>query len=382
MTPPGAPVSGLRLEGLTRRFGAVRAVDRVDLAVPQGTYVCVLGPSGCGKTTLLRLVGGFERPDAGRVLLDGVDLTDRRPDERPVNTVFQSYALFPHLDVLGNVAFGPRRRGVRRPAAERRAREVLEMVELAGLERRKPSQLSGGEAQRVALARALAGEPAVLLLDEPLGALDARLRQTMQVGLLDLQARLGTTFLHVTHDQNEAMALADEIVVMSDGRVEQRGAPRDVYELPVSAFVARFVGDAILLRATVMGRAGPEAGSRVLAHAAGHTLAVPSGRTVAVRDGAPVWVGVRPERVRVVRSTGAGHDHPDQRLDLNVVARGRVTGVVFTGPVTDVRVALPGLDEVTVPMDHGSSTCAYRAGDEVTLTFDVADTFAVPREEE
>ncbi|MEP7160287.1 MAG: ABC transporter ATP-binding protein [Dermatophilaceae bacterium] len=375
-------MSGLRLEGLTKWFGAVRAVDRVDLAMAPGKYVCVLGPSGCGKTTLLRLVGGFERPDAGRVLLDGVDLTDRRPDERPVNTVFQSYALFPHLDVLGNVAFGPRRRGVRRPAAERRAREILELVELAGLARRKPSQLSGGEAQRVALARALAGEPAVLLLDEPLGALDARLRQTMQVGLKGLQARLGTTFLHVTHDQKEAMALADEIVVMCDGRVEQRGAPRDVYELPVSAFVARFVGDAVLLRATVAGRSGPEAGSRVLARAAGHILAVPPGRTPAVRDGAPVWVGVRPERVRVVPLTGADHDRPASHSDRNVVARGRVTGVVFTGPATGVRVAVPGLDEVTVLTDHASATCAYRPGDEVALTFDVADTFAVPRGEE
>ena len=237
----------VRLVGLEKRFEDVTAVDGIDLQVHGGELFSLLGPSGCGKTTTLRLVAGFEQPSAGRILLDGVDMARTPPHKRKVNTVFQSYALFPFMNVHDNVAFGLRFQDVSRAEARRRVAAALELVRLQGFQRRRPAQLSGGQQQRVALARALVLEPSVLLLDEPLGALDAKLRKALQVELKALQETVGITFLYVTHDQEEALTMSDRIAVLNDGRVEQVGAPAEVYERPTSPFVAGFVGTSNLL---------------------------------------------------------------------------------------------------------------------------------------
>ena len=243
------------LVALTKRFDDVVAVDAVDLQVASGEFFSLLGPSGCGKTTTLRMVAGFEEPSSGQILLDGVDVADRPPFKRNVNTVFQSYALFPHLRVFDNVAFGLRRSGVDKPEVRRRVADALAQVELTGLERRKPSQLSGGQQQRVALARALVLRPAVVLLDEPLGALDAQIRRTLQVELKALQEDVGLTFIYVTHDQEEALTMSDRLAVMNAGRIEQLGPPKDVYEQPDTTFVASFLGISNLVGGVA--RAGP-----------------------------------------------------------------------------------------------------------------------------
>jgi ABC-type Fe3+/spermidine/putrescine transport system ATPase subunit len=232
----------IRVERLTKRFGGVLAVDGVDLEIGQGEIFCLLGPSGCGKTTLLRCIGGFEVPDEGRILLDGQDITGLAPWLRPVNTVFQSYALFPHLSVAANVAFGLETLPMSKTERAARVAEMLALVRLDGLAARKPSQLSGGQRQRVAIARALARHPKVLLLDEPLSALDAKLREETRLELVELQARLGISFVFVTHDQDEAMSISDRIGVMQSGRIVQIGAPAEIYDRPATRFVAEFVG--------------------------------------------------------------------------------------------------------------------------------------------
>lgn len=234
----------IEVAGVSRLFGAVRALDNVSLSIAPGEFFALLGPSGSGKTTCLRLIAGFDRPTQGRVLLDGEDVTGTPPFERSVNTVFQDYALFPHMSVAENVAYGPRVRGVAAAKRHRLALEVLELVRLGALSNRSPSQLSGGQKQRVALARALVNRPKVLLLDEPLGALDLRLREEMQSELKAIQQQVGITFVYVTHDQGEALSMADRVAVFRDGRVEQLDSPRDLYVRPRTAFVARFVGSA------------------------------------------------------------------------------------------------------------------------------------------
>src|SRR5215471_4263143 len=243
----------VRLERLTKRFDDVTAVDEIDLDVERGRFFALLGPSGCGKTTTLRMIGGFEEPSSGRIYLDGKDVVDQPPYRRDVNTVFQSYALFPHLSIYENVAFGLRRRGMRGTELRARVVEALELVGLAGVENRKPRQLSGGQQQRIALARSLVNRPRVLLLDEPLGALDLKLRKQMQLELKRIQHDVGITFIHVTHDQEEAMTMADGIAIMNAGRIEQLGAPSDLYEQPATAFVASFLGISNLLPGTVIG---------------------------------------------------------------------------------------------------------------------------------
>ncbi|HEX5916649.1 MAG TPA: ATP-binding cassette domain-containing protein, partial [Nocardioides sp.] len=232
----------LQLDGVTKTFGDFTAVDGIDLRVPRGSFFALLGPSGCGKTTTLRMVAGLEQPTAGRVLIGDTDLTGSRPYERPVNTVFQSYALFPHLTIRDNVAFGPKRR--KAPDATQRTDDALELVQMSSFATRKPAQLSGGQQQRVALARALVNHPEVLLLDEPLGALDLKLRREMQVELKRIQTEVGLTFIHVTHDQEEAMTMADTVAVMNRGHIEQLGAPEELYDLPRTKFVADFLGQA------------------------------------------------------------------------------------------------------------------------------------------
>ncbi|MGX7676172.1 ABC transporter ATP-binding protein [Plantactinospora sp. DSM 117369] len=300
------PSGALRLVGLSKRFGDVTAVDRLDLTVPAGSYFALLGPSGCGKTTTLRMVAGLTEPTGGRILLGDEEITRLRPYRRPVNTVFQSYALFPHLDVFSNVAFGLRRRRV--PDVAGQVRRMLSLVQLDGYERHRPDQLSGGQQQRVALARALVNRPRVLLLDEPLGALDLALRRRMQGELRRLRAEVGGTFVHVTHDQEEAMTLADTVAVLNAGRVEQLGTPAELYEFPATAFVATFLGRSNLLAGTVTGRSGDD----LLVEAYGRRFSVPSAR--ARVDSGAALLGVRPEKVRLAgtpEQVPAGHQWLD-----------------------------------------------------------------------
>jgi len=286
----------LSLVNVTKRFPGFTAIDDLTLEIPAGSFFALLGPSGCGKTTTLRLVAGLEEPTDGQILIGGKDVTSTKAYQRPVNTVFQSYALFPHMTILENVMFGLKRRKI--ADAEKLARDALTLVELAHVATRKPSQLSGGQQQRVALARAVVNRPALLLLDEPLGALDLKLRRQMQLELKDIQSEVGLTFLHVTHDQEEAMTMADTVAVMNQGRIEQMGAPEELYESPQTAFVATFLGQSNLFGGEVTGTTA----NVVSVKASGYELRVPSHRAVAHRG--VVTVGIRPEKVTL---------HPQRR---------------------------------------------------------------------
>jgi putative spermidine/putrescine transport system ATP-binding protein len=295
--------ASVRLRELTKLFGATRAVDRVSLAIEPGSIVALLGPSGCGKTTTLRMIAGLLQPEAGDILIDGRPITRVPVHRRNVGMLFQNYALFPHMTVAQNIAFGLETRGIRRSAAALRVTEALQLVQLAGFEERMPAQLSGGQQQRVALARALVVEPAVLLLDEPLGALDKSLRQSMQVELRDLQRRLGITTVMVTHDQDEALTMADRIAIMRDGYLEQTGTPAEVYERPVSRFIASFLGAANFFGGRVERTAH---GSIHVATSGGPAISVRSSRPV----GASVTIALRPEAVKVevqAETTSAGN---------------------------------------------------------------------------
>ncbi len=291
----------IRLTDLTKHFREVRAVDGVSLDIVAGEFFSLLGPSGCGKTTTLRMVGGFELPTAGRIELRGRDVTNDPPDKRPVNMVFQNYALFPHLDVRDNIAFGLRRRNVDKADITRRVGEALDLVHLPGYEKRRPNQLSGGQQQRVALARALVNRPNVLLLDEPLGALDLKLRKQLQVELKRVQVEVGITFVYVTHDQEEALTMSDRIAVMNGGRVEQLGTPEELYEHPSTRFVADFIGTTNLMTGSIESLDGGHAivrlasGDGCLVHAADHTV------------GGAVELSVRPEAVQLRASNGTSH---------------------------------------------------------------------------
>ena len=335
-------VRGWRGSSGQRQAGAVTAVDGVDLDVADGEFFSMLGPSGSGKTTVLRLIAGFELPTAGTVELGGVDVTRRAPFERDVNTVFQDYALFPHLDVLGNVEYGLRVRGVPRAERRRRAEEALATVRLEGLGGRRPAQLSGGQRQRVALARALVNRPRVLLLDEPLGALDLKLREEMQVELKAIQREVGITFVFVTHDQEEALSLSNRVAVFHRGRVEQVGTPREVYERPASAFVAGFVGTSNLLTA--------EAARVLLGVSALHT--------------------VRPEHITVLPE-GPGGRAP-AGVPAGVSAPGTVREVVYAGATTRALVALDAGGELV------ALTGSARRGDRVHLRWGLADAYRLP----
>src|SRR5262245_25399418 len=285
----GAPE--IRLTDLAKHFRDVRAVDDVSLDITTGEFFSLLGPSGCSKTTTLRMIGGFELPTAGRIELRGRDVTYDPPDKRPINMVFQNYALFPHLNVGDNIAFGLRRKGVDKDQIRLRVHEALELVHLAGLDRRKPNQLSGGQQQRVALARALVNRPNVLLLDEPLGALDLKLRKQLQIELKRVQSEVGITFVYVTHDQEEALTMSDRIAVMRGGKVEQLGTPEELYERPRTRFVADFIGTSNLLSGAVEGLDGPCA---VIRLSSGETCLTASDRRSV---GEAVELSVRPEAI-------------------------------------------------------------------------------------
>src|SRR5712671_2589268 len=286
----------LRIEGVTKKFGVFRAVDRLSLDIRAGEFFALLGPSGCGKTTLLRMLAGFETPDEGRILLDGRDIAHVLPHERPVNMMFQNYALFPHLSVRDNIAFGLKRTRMARADIDARVAEMVALVKLEGLEKRKPDQLSGGQRQRVALARSLARRPQVLLLDEPLAALDKKLRESTQLELMELQRRLGMTFVIVTHDQEEAMTVAHRIGVMDAGRLEQVATPRELYEAPASRWIAEFVGDVNLFEGQVASR---DASRLSITTRDAGTIVVAEPRQPITK--AIVVVAIRPEKVKLSR---------------------------------------------------------------------------------
>jgi putrescine transport system ATP-binding protein len=322
--PTAAPL--VRFEAVTKTFSGVSAVAALSLDIFQGEFFALLGPSGCGKTTLLRLLAGLEMPDAGRVLLEGHDLSSVPPHRRAVNMMFQSYALFPHLDVERNVAFGLKQDGLPKPEIAVRVADMLALVKLEGFERRKPHQLSGGQRQRVALARALVKRPRVLLLDEPMAALDKKLRGETQFELMHLRQKLGLTFLIVTHDQEEAMTVADRIGVMDQGRLVQVATPPEIYEQPNSRWVADFIGDVNLIEGRVV-ETGPGT-STIMSPSAGELRAT----ATAARPGDTVWVAVRPEKVRIAHAPPAG-------ACANCVA-GQVWDIGYLGDVSIYKVRL------------------------------------------
>ena len=355
---------GIHLEGITKTFGEVVAVDNVDVVIREGEFFSLLGPSGCGKTTSLRMIAGFEVPDTGRILLREEDVSGRMPSKRNVNMVFQHYALFPHMNVEDNVMFGLRVSGVRKKERIQRVAEILEIVRLPGFQNRKPWQLSGGQQQRVALARALVNRPSALLLDEPLGALDVKLRREMQLELKAIQHELGTTFVYVTHDQEEALTMSDRIAVMNLGRVEQIGSPREIYENPQSSFVAGFIGSLNAMDLVV----------EQLQDGMG-VMSVGGGRVVArignsVHAGATVRAAVRPERI--VLGPVDAPAHPD-----GSVVEGTVGEVIYLGAVSLFHLDVPGLGRIVSQRMSHEDESAFQTGDRVSASWEPAHTLVL-----
>ncbi|WP_082474211.1 ABC transporter ATP-binding protein [Curtobacterium sp. Leaf261] len=369
----------LELVGLRKEFPGsgktegYTAIEDLDLTIPAGSFFALLGPSGCGKTTTLRLVAGLEEPSAGRILIGGADVTDTRAHQRPVNTVFQSYALFPHMTVLDNVAFGLKRRKIADPMGK--AREALALVELEQVANRRPAQLSGGMQQRVALARAVVNRPALLLLDEPLGALDLKLRRQMQLELKSIQGEVGLTFLHVTHDQEEAMTMADTVAVMNRGRIEQMGAPEELYELPRTAFVANFLGQSNLFPGTVRGTDG----ALLVVETPAGVIGIPADRAEAAGTaasgtgtaGTRITVGIRPEKLLLWTEA------PPATAGRNAVGPGRVVDVSFSGVSTQYLIAVPGLGEIVVFAQNMVFGPVVSPGAEVWVTWQVEHGFGL-----
>ena len=355
------PGSDLVLAAVTKRFGAFLAVDSLDLTVPEGSFFALLGPSGCGKTTTLRMIAGLDEPSSGSIRLGDTDITHLRPYRRPVNTVFQSYALFPHLSVFENVAFGLRRRRVANVDAQ--VREMLDLVQLRSLAERRPAELSGGQQQRVALARALINRPQVLLLDEPLGALDLKLRRQMQIELKRIQTEVGITFVHVTHDQEEAMTMADTIAVMNGGVIEQMGGPLELYERPRTTFVSNFLGRANLVAGRVLERDHASVWLDV------HGIRLRASIARAPSDANELWVGVRPEKIALVPSGEVRDD------GANVLTGGVVTDVSFSGASTQYLARMPWGQELVVFEQNSGARASFRTGDTVDLRWIPEHTF-------
>ncbi len=371
--PAGIPAQrgalpAIQLVGVAKEFhvhgDTVAAVKEVDLAIGEGEFFSMLGPSGCGKTTTMRMIAGFEEPTRGSVLLYGKDVTGVPPNHRDVNMVFQNYALFPHMSVFENVAFGLRRKGVAKAEITQRVAEMLQIVGLTGREKRRPRELSGGQQQRVALARALVNRPRALLLDEPLGALDLKLRQAMQVELKRIQREVGITFVYVTHDQNEALTMSDRIAVMNDGLIEHLGTPRDIYERPASKFVAGFIGTSNLLAGVVTGVHG---GFAVIEVGPGERMVVPV--TGGFGAGSPIELTVRPEKIEIT---------VDQPTRDGSVLRGTVTEVVYLGTSTNYNVTTStGADVVVFTQNASSADDIAERGDRVWLSWQPRHSYAI-----
>jgi spermidine/putrescine transport system ATP-binding protein len=375
--PAGSPAGGagrdtalpaIELEGVVKEFHArkevVTAVRWLDLAIGEGEFFSLLGPSGCGKTTTMRMIAGFEEPTQGSIRLHGSDVTGIPPNKRDVNMVFQSYALFPHMSVFENVAFGLRRRSVAKGEVTRRVGEMLEIVDLAGREQRRPRELSGGQQQRVALARALVNRPRALLLDEPLGALDLKLRQAMQVELKRIQREVGITFVYVTHDQGEALTMSDRIAVMNDGTVEQLGTPREIYEHPKTRFVAGFIGTSNVLTGTIT---RVEAGQAVIEVSPEERIIVPVDGQ-AVSPGSPLELTVRPEKIELTVARPGG----------GCLVRGTVTEVVYLGTSTNFSVATTtGADIVVFRQNSAAAGDVAARGDTVWLSWQPEHSYPI-----
>ncbi|MFI1184725.1 ABC transporter ATP-binding protein [Streptomyces californicus] len=366
MTQQQTAGGDVRLTGISKTYGSFTAVHPLDLTVPEGSFFALLGASGCGKTTTLRMIAGLEEATTGTVFLGDRDITDLPPYKRPVNTVFQSYALFPHLDISENIAFGLRRRGIK--SVKKQVDDMLELVQLGDFARRKPHQLSGGQQQRVAVARALINHPQVLLLDEPLGALDLKLRRQMQLELKRIQTEVGITFVHVTHDQEEAMTMADTVAVMNGGRVEQLGAPADLYENPRTTFVANFLGTSNLIEGDIV-----STGDELTVSAGGGRLTLPRERCSApTAAGGRLLLGIRPEKISLA--------HADE-ADTVAAGRNRVTGRItdssFIGVSTQYVVESPAGKALQVYEQNVERDTRLVPGAEVVLHWNPAHTFGL-----
>ena len=358
-------VSGADLELIDVRkdFPGFTALDDMDLHIPAGEFFALLGPSGCGKTTTLRIVAGLETPTQGQVLLGGQDVTSMKPHERPVNTVFQSYALFPHMTILDNVAFGLRQRKIDDPL--KKAQDALELVELGHIAQRRPQQLSGGQQQRVALARALVNRPSLLLLDEPLGALDLKLRRQMQIELKAIQMEVGLTFLHVTHDQEEAMDMADTVAVMNKGRIEQMGAPEALYDRPKTAFVSKFLGQSNLF----VGKVIDSNDSSVSIEVGGHKVTVDKKR--AEKHTGTIAIGVRPEKATFhTEDPKLGSDHV-------TIGQGEIIDIRFTGVSNQYLIEVPNVGEITVFAQNVGKSPVIELGAKVWVSWKVVHSFGL-----
>lgn len=347
----------LVLNRISKRYGDFCAVDDLSLTVPDGSFFALLGPSGCGKTTTLRMIAGLEEPSAGTISIGDTDITTQKSYRRNVNTVFQNYALFPHLSIFENIAFGLRRRGIKDVKDE--VEKALNLVELGHLSERKPTQLSGGQQQRIAVARAIVNRPEVLLLDEPLGALDLKLRRQMQIELKRIQLEVGITFIHVTHDQEEAMTMADTIAVMNQGKIEQMGSATELYEAPKTAFVANFLGQCNLIKVKVQSRSG----GKVVVSAKGHTFEIPESRVSSSNDA--LLLGVRPEKLRL-----------DDK-GVNSIKECVVTDRSFVGTSTQYLVRTPWDLELVVFEQNDEGLHDLRVGDKVSLEWDSEHTFGL-----
>ena len=356
----------LRLTRLTKTYGDFTAVDDLSLTIPKGSFFALLGPSGCGKTTTLRMIAGLEEPTAGSIHLGETDITTTKPYQRPINTVFQNYALFPHLTIFENIAFGLRRRGQKdfKEAVDK----VLNLVELPHLAQRKPTQLSGGQQQRIALARAIVNRPALLLLDEPLGALDLKLRRQMQIELKWIQKEVGLTFVHVTHDQEEAMTMADTIAVMNEGQIEQMGSPADLYDNPETAYVANFLGQSNLIKGTISGNDGDS----LVVDLYGQKISLPKSRSHAIDNS--TYAGIRPEKFRISLL--------ETPVRGNVLSGGRIEDVSYIGVSTQYQVEMPWGQELMVFEQNDDGVAPFKKGDAVNISWEPAFTFALRGDED
>ncbi len=356
----------LKLSNLAKSYGDFTAVDDLSLVIPKGSFFALLGPSGCGKTTTLRMIAGLEEPTQGTIALGETDITDTKPYQRPINTVFQNYALFPHLTIFENIAFGLRRRGIK--DVDDAVLKALDLVELPHLAQRKPTQLSGGQQQRIALARAIVNRPALLLLDEPLGALDLKLRRQMQIELKWIQKEVGITFVHVTHDQEEAMTMADTIAVMNEGQIEQMGSPADLYDNPETAFVANFLGQSNLIEGTISGNDG----AHQIVDLFGQKISLQKDRSHGVDNS--IYAGIRPEKFRISRLETA--------TSGNVLTGGKVEDVSYIGVSTQYQVLMPWGQELMVFEQNDDGVAPFSVGEPVNISWEPIFTFGLRGDED